>query len=110
MMSFGGLGGKPKTEICERECELTKFVAVDKVICLNEKQAGSGQKACITTTRLLSDCDEQLLLMVPYREVVTLSSISIGVPNDGLLFITFFLLIFFAVNKILNFKERLLLF
>lgn len=94
-MSFGGLGGKPKTEICEGECELTKFVAVDKVICLNEKQAGSGQKACITTTRLLSDCDEQLLLMVPYREIVTLTSISVGVPNDGLLFYKVFSFDFF---------------
>ena len=73
----------PKPEIQECECDLTQFVSSDKVICLNEKRDGSGQQLCITTTRLQSDCDEQLILVIPFSEVVTLSSLILGVPPNG---------------------------
>lgn len=83
MLGLGFPQPYKKQEALESEGDISKFIAANQVVCLNEKQSGSAQKACVTTTRLQSDCDEQLLIIIPFSQIVTLKELMLGVPFNG---------------------------
>lgn len=79
---LGKLGqSSPTPEITESECDLLPHIDIDKVMCLNEKRSGSGRSVIASISRLESDCDEQLIVVVPFKTNVKLSQILLTVTS-----------------------------
>ncbi|KAH7821081.1 putative PITH domain [Monocercomonoides exilis] len=84
---LGKLGqSSPTPEITESECDLLPHIDIDKVMCLNEKRSGSGRSVIASISRLESDCDEQLIVVVPFKTNVKLSQILLTVTSLDLNF------------------------
>jgi len=64
--------------------DLSDFVDVTNVECLNEKPMENIVQMFRSSTGLLqSDTDEQLLMNIPFRQAVKVHSIVFVAPNDG---------------------------
>lgn len=64
--------------------DLKDFIQNNQVECLNESTAHT--KAALFTddgSYLESDCDEQLLITIPFNQNVKIHSVRIKAPSDG---------------------------
>lgn len=68
------------------QMSLISFVDTKNVGCLNRNEAGPSVLDILKSksdTPLESDCDEQLLLLIPFTQNVRLHSLLINAPDDG---------------------------
>ncbi|KAJ3042470.1 hypothetical protein HDV00_007241 [Rhizophlyctis rosea] len=72
--SFAGLSG---------HSDLTEFITLNQLECLNEKDQGAARNAFTADGKVLeSDVDEQLIISIPFNQAVKLHSIKIVAGND----------------------------
>jgi len=88
MACGGGRAASGPTETCGAKdvmINLSSYMNMDKIGCLNADNKTSVKSILAGEGKLRSDCDEQLLIVVPFREHVKIRSIRIKsvASNDG---------------------------
>ena len=74
--------------------KLNKYIESSKASCLNEKKEGSGREALVSSSLVTSDCDAQLIFIIPFKTQVKLTELNIGIPPLRMLYFQHLSLLF----------------